>query len=412
MAVNLNMNATSQIDMRHPSGAQLACAGMLTLAVAMGIGRFAFTPILPMMQKDLGLSLSQAGWLASANYVGYFLGALSAIWMRVHPATLVRFALGAIVLLTAGMGVIHDSFVWLTLRGLAGIASAWALIFASAWILPLLATQGKERLSGVVFGGVGLGTMLAGGCCLIFLRLSWSADQAWVALGTVALLLTMASWSTYGTTVDIKVCGSDARQTSSGAPFGFRGYLLVVCYGLFGFGYIIPATFLPVMARDAIADPVLFGWAWPIFGSAALFSTLTAGWLSAHLPHRFIWAVGHVLMSIGVAIPVVWPRSTAGIVFSSLCVGGTFMVITLAAIQEARRVAPANPASLIATMTAAFAIGQILGPILVSFVANEQRGLGVSLIAASTLLGLSALVLLSGVGRRQWVRGRRCSVKQ
>jgi MFS family permease len=106
-------------------------------------------------------------------------------------------------------------------------------------------------------------------------------------------------------------------------------------------------------------------------------------------------------MAIGVAVPVVWP-SIAGIVLSSLCVGGTFMVITLAAMQEARRVAPASPASLIATMTAAFAIGQILGPLLVSFVASAPRGLDISLIAASTLLGLSALaLLLSGVGEHQ-----------
>ena len=390
--------------MRHPSAIQLAFAGMLTLAVAMGIGRFAFTPILPMMQTDAGLSLEAAGWLASANYVGYFLGALSAIWMRVSAAIVIRFALVAIALLTAGMGVTHDQFAWLVFRGLAGIASAWALIFASAWVLQFLATRGKERLSGIVFGGVGLGIVVAGGFCLIFLRFSWPSDQAWIALGAVAFLLTMVSWPTYRTTSDIKVRGLDAQQTPTEAPLGSRGYVLVACYGLFGFGYIITATFLPVMARHAIADPALFGWAWPIFGSAALVSTLAAGWLSARLSNRRVWAIGHVLMAIGVAVPVVWP-SIAGIVLSSLCVGGTFVVVTLAAMQEARRVAPANPASLMAVMTTAFAIGQILGPVLVSFVASAQRGLDDLLIAASTLLVLSALALsLSGVGEHQQVR--------
>ena len=125
--------------------------------------------------------------------------------MRVSAAIVVRFALVAIALLTAGMGVIHDQLAWLVLRGLAGIASAWVLIFASAWVLQLLATRGKERLSGVVFGGVGFGIALAGGACLIFVRFSWSSDQAWIALGAVALLLTMASWPTYRTMIDIKV---------------------------------------------------------------------------------------------------------------------------------------------------------------------------------------------------------------
>ena len=395
----------SKVAVRHPSEVQLAFAGMLTLAAAVGIGRFAFTPILPMMQTDAGLSLEAAGWLASANYIGYFLGALSAIWIRVSAAIVIRFALVAIVFLTAGMGIIHDQFAWLVLRGLAGIASAWALIFASAWVLQFLATREKEGLSGIVFGGVGLGIVLAGSSCLIFLRFSWSSDQAWIALGAVALLLTMASWPIYRATIGIKVRGGpDARKTSTKTPLSSRGYLLVACYGLFGFGYIIPATFLPVMARHAIADPALFGWAWPIFGSAALVSTLAAGRLSAHVSNQLIWAIGHVLMAIGVAVPVVWP-SIAGIVLSSLCVGGTFMVITSAAMQEARRVAPANSTSLMAVMTTAFAIGQILGPVLVSFVANQQRGLDISLFAASTLLVLSALALSrSSIGERQRAR--------
>jgi MFS family permease len=186
-----------KVAVRHPSEVQLAFAGMLTLAAAVGIGRFAFTPILPMMQTDAGLSLEAAGWLASANYIGYFLGALSAIWIRVSAAIVIRSALVAIVFLTAGMGIIHDQFAWLVLRGLAGIASAWALIFASAWVLQFLATREKEGLSGIVFGGVGLGIVLAGSSCLIFLRFSWSSDQAWIALGAVALLLTMASWPIY-----------------------------------------------------------------------------------------------------------------------------------------------------------------------------------------------------------------------
>lgn len=387
---------------------QLALAGMLTLAVAVGIGRFAFTPILPMMQADAGLSLQSAGWLAAANYVGYFLGALSAIWMRISATLIVRFALVAITLLTATMGITHDLFFWMVLRGLAGIASAWALIFASAWTLQLLAARGKEKLSGIVFAGVGLGTMVAGGFCLVFLRFALSSSQAWIALGAVALALTIASWPAYRFTTHTEVRGTDARQPSTGSPLGLQGVILVACYGLFGFGYIIPATFLPAMAQQALADPALFGWAWPIFGSATLVSTLAAGWVSAHVPNRLVWAFGHGLMAIGVAFPVILPN-IAGIVLSSLLVGGTFMVVTLTAMQEARRVAPDNPARLMAVMTTAFAIGQILGPILVSFVANAQRGLDVLLITAAVLLVVSAIALLlpHANGRQQNLVRRR-----
>ena len=133
---------------------RLAVTGLLTLAVAIGIGRFAFTPILPVMQKDLGLSLRAAGLLASANYIGYFLGALSAISLRLSPGTVVRGSVLAIVILTVAMGIAQGTAAWLILRGLAGVASAWALIFASAWILQALAERKRGALGGVVFGGV------------------------------------------------------------------------------------------------------------------------------------------------------------------------------------------------------------------------------------------------------------------
>ena len=170
------------LELNRLSALRLAVSGMLALAVAIGVGRFAFTPILPMMQKDYGLTLRMAGLLASVNYVGYFLGALSAIWVRVATATVVRRGLLGVALLTAAMGMMHDSVAWLLLRGLAGMVSAWLFVFASAYILQQLAMLGSQRLSGVMFGGVGFGTALTGGSCLLFLHLSWSSDQAWIAV--------------------------------------------------------------------------------------------------------------------------------------------------------------------------------------------------------------------------------------
>ena len=96
------------------------------------------------------------------------------------------------------MGLTHDLAVWMVLRALAGVASAWALVFSSAWVLRLLAASGKGHLGGVVFGGVGLGTAVAGVLCLAFLQLEWSADQAWIALGLLALVVAVANWPLYG----------------------------------------------------------------------------------------------------------------------------------------------------------------------------------------------------------------------
>ena len=234
---------------------------MLTLAVAIGIGRFAFTPDPAMMQKDAGLSLAAAGWLASANYLGYFIGAVSAIWIRTRSAAIILISLLAIALVTAAMGVTDNPRAWLVLRALAGIASAWALVFGSAWVLQRLATMGRHRLAGVVFGGVGLGAALAGGMCLVFLHLAWSSDRAWIAMGTAALFFTVMIWPGYaGAPVPT------ALGTATGAPMRSGAHMrLIWSYGCFGFGYIIPATFLPAMARNVISDPCDLRLGWPIF---------------------------------------------------------------------------------------------------------------------------------------------------
>ncbi len=388
----------SKVD--RTSAPHLALSGMLALAIAIGVGRFAFTPILPMMQKDHGLTLRMAGLLASANYVGYFVGALSAIWIRMRIVTIVRVSVVAIALLTGAMGVFHDPVAWLLLRGLAGIVSAWIFVFASAYVLQQLALQDRRPLSGVVFGGVGFGIALTGLLCLLFLHLSWTSDQAWMAVSAFALMLAAACWPGYRNATQASV----SAPTRDTAPLRLRPHLrMIVCYAILGFGYIIPGTFLPAMARQIISDPAVFGWAWPIFGGAALISTLLAGWLSAHLPNRVIWALSHVVMAIGVAMPVLLP-GMAGIVIAALCVGGTFLVGTMTGMQEARAAAPDHASRLMAAMTAAFGMGQILGPLLVSLVVDLRFGMDALLTGVALLLLGSAVFLLSGTTGRHSVR--------
>ena len=381
--------SSAAVPARARSSTALALAGMVTLAAAMGIGRFAFTPVLPMMRADAGLTLAAAGWLASANYVGYFVGALAAVWLRVSPAALVRGSLVAIAVLTAAMGLTVELGVWLLLRFLAGVASAWALVFSSAWVLQRLAARGRPALGAVMFAGVGVGIVLAGLLTLGFLAAAWSSARAWMALGAAALVLAAAAWPAYA--------ADEAPAPGRSAPehplrAARRHGRLVACYGAFGFGYIIPATFLPEMAKEAVGNPAVFGWAWPLFGVAGGVSVLVAGRLSAWFSDRALWAAGSAVMAAGVAVPVVVP-GIVGIALSALAVGGTFLVVTVAAMQEARRAAPDAAASLIAAMTAVFALGQIAGPVVAGALVERQGSFAAALVAAALLLGASAWAL-------------------
>lgn len=345
----------------------------------MGVGRFAFTPLLPMMQEDFGLSVTLGGWLAASNYAGYLLGSLAAVKLRLSAASAMRGGLAAIGLVTLAMGLTQALEAWIALRFIAGVASAMVLIFVSSWCIERVTALGRPALGGVAFTGVGAGVTLAGLICLVLMTLRIGSSTAWIVLGVVSLGVAAMYWNFIPRQ-------NQATQAAAHAGPVPEHAKLVLCYGAYGLGYIIPATFIPAMAKEIIPDPAIFGWAWPLFGIAAGASTLaTASW-AARAP-RQLWMWCHVVMALGVALPALfsglWP-----IMLAALCVGGTFVTLTLAGIQEARRVAGAASRPLIAAMTAAFAAGQMIGPVI-----GVAVGINPSLIGASGLLALSALWL-------------------
>ncbi|HEX8778024.1 MAG TPA: YbfB/YjiJ family MFS transporter, partial [Rhodanobacter sp.] len=179
----------------HASAARIAFAGLIALAVAMGIGRFAFTPILPMMQADAGLTLKAAGWLAAANYLGYLLGALCAA--RLPRAWAIRGGLLLIALATFAMGVTHVFALQLILRLLAGIASAWVLVHVSAWALDHLHALGRADASGVVYAGVGIGIAGAGLLCMALMAGHAGSVRTWEVFGLASLVFTAATWRAF-----------------------------------------------------------------------------------------------------------------------------------------------------------------------------------------------------------------------
>jgi LPXTG-motif cell wall-anchored protein len=380
------------LERDHSPGA-VAAAGLAALAVAMGIGRFAFTPILPMMRDDAGLSVAAGGWLASANYLGYLVGALAAIRVRVAPAMAVRGSLVVIGVATAAMGLTHRLAGWVGLRVLAGVASAWVLIFGSAWCLDRLAPLRRPVLNGVVFAGVGTGIAGAGTFCLALMHAGTGSAHAWVGLGVLSLAVTAGIWPAFGENPGAPPVRG-AAPTGTSYRWDLEAARLVLGYGAFGFGYIIPATFLPVMARHAIRDPAIFGWSWPIFGAAAALSTVVAaGGLGRVAAHRQVWIGSQLILTLGVGLPVLWP-AIGGIMLSALFVGGTFMVITMTGMQEGRRVGGLRATSLMAAMTSAFAAGQIVGPILVGYVVGPDEDFSTALLIAGALLAAGAGVLV------------------
>ncbi len=381
----------------------VALAGMVALGVAMGIGRFAFTPLLPMMLHDGVVTLAGGSWLATANYVGYLVGALACMalpWVAPrarqvwHAARLARLGLAATVLLTLGMALPVPA-VWPLLRFAAGVASALVFLNVSVWCMVRLVSLGQPALGGLIFCGPGLGIVLSGLSASAMVAWGWPAAAGWAVFGLLSVVLCVPIWPVLRGRA-APATPAAAAQNPAMAPPG-QGVLarsgLVVAYGLAGLGYIVTATFLPVIARAALPAgspwPDLF---WPLFGAgvaigAALTTRTPAAW-----DRRWLLLGAYAMQAAAIALSLVWP-GTAGFALGSLLLGLPFTAITFYALQEARRVWPAAGDSFPGLLTAAYGVGQIVGPPMVAWMlrhtTTSSQGFiyGLAVAAAALVVG-------------------------
>jgi hypothetical protein len=246
-----------------------------------------------------------------------------------------------------------------------------------------------------VYSGVGFGIALAGIYCVAAASFNQPSAAMWVQLAVLCILLAMpVAFVLRASHADIPTVS--AAPAARSEPEGIRA--LVICYGVLGFGYILPATFLPVLARSVVEDARLFGLAWPVFGLTAAASTFIAAALMRHFTRLQVWAASNVVMGIGVLLPRVWLNGWT-VALSALCVGGTFMIVTLAGVQEARARAHGDETSLVARMTAAFAFGQIAGPIASSLLLHVPVFAKDGLNIALQLAALSVFAVALGLWR-------------
>ncbi|HWT19453.1 MAG TPA: YbfB/YjiJ family MFS transporter, partial [Variovorax sp.] len=172
-------------------------------------------------------------------------------------------------------------------------------------------------------------------------------------------------------------------------------------YGLAGFGYIITATFLPVIARQALPDSPWPDFFWPLFGLAIIPGALIGARAPIHWDNRLLLAVAYALQALGVVLSVAWPTIT-GFALGSLLLGMPFTAITLFAMRDARRLRGNAAAGLIGYATASYGVGQIIGPLFAAPLAQRTGSFELPLLVAAAALALGS-VLFAVV----WSKSRR-----
>lgn len=417
----------------------VALAGMASLAAAMGIGRFAFTPLLPLMLQGGALTLAGGSWLATANYLGYLVGALVCMalpWLarrrgRHWPAArMARWGLVATTVLTLAMAL-PATQAWPLLRFLAGLASAFVFLNVAAWCMARLVALGRAALAGLIFCGPGLGILLTGLSASAMVAAGWNAAAGWAAFAALSALLGVAAWPILqeeevaavppdagpnagpgGGPSDQASVASPASVGQKAAAEGPRGAvpdragrrdavlarsLLTAAYGLAGLGYIVTATFLPVIARAAL--PPGSAWVdlfWPIFGAGVALGAWLSTRTPTHWDRRRLLLAAYLVQAAAIGLGLAW-SGAAGFALGSLLLGLPFTAITFYALQEARRIWPQASDSFAGLLTAAYGLGQIAGPPIVAWMlhhsASEARGFTLGLGAAASALVLGAVLL-------------------
>ena len=311
---------------------RIALSGFVVLVVAMGIGRFAFTPQVPLMIAAGQLTLTSAGLVAAMNYLGYLVGAWDA--MRAHRFVETRLWLGitGAVALTLLSAAADNAVVHGLLRFVIGCMSGWSMVLIAAWTNERLGQLGKPGLSAAVFAGPGAGIALSGLLAVYIQAKSLSAGAAWQIYGVLALVLT-----------------ADLTR-------------LVWSYSLAGFGYILPATFLSQMAAVRFPGSLFAQFVWPIFGLAAVVGIA----LSILLRHTSTAnrRLAIVLWLQGAGVLAAWLLpGIGGLLTGGLLVGGGFLCAVQLSLLYGRELAPNHTRYMAGLLTTGYAIGQLIGPV-------------------------------------------------
>lgn len=376
-------------------------AGVCALVLTLGIARFAYTPMLPIMATKAGLSPLAGGWLASANYAGYMAGTIlaSSIGDLGKKYSLYRFGLVTAVASTAAMGLTEDVVTWAVLRFIAGLSSIAGMLLASGLILNWLIRTGKKPELGLHFTGIGLGVVVSGLAVQVTAdAMTW--DEQWLFLGLMGALLLIPAWRWLprpsNSTQIVEILEAAHRSPS-------RLWLVWAALSYFcaGFGFAIGATFIVAILETL---PILSGhggWVWVGVGFAAIPSGFIWDRLAKRWGATRALQLAYLLHAFAFAFPVM-SANAAGNLLGAVLFGGTFAGIVSLTLSVVGRQFPANPGKAMARMTLSYGTAQIIAPAAAGYVA-ATTGSYMNALVVTVLVVFTGLLLLY-VSEREEVR--------
>ncbi|NQY89960.1 MAG: YbfB/YjiJ family MFS transporter [Colwellia sp.] len=367
-------------------------SGICSLMVTVGVARFSYSLLLPIMQDNAGLTESGGGWLATTNYMGYMLGVLLAASLHNlnHKYYLHRVYLILSIITCAAMVITTDMITWAVLRFIAGTCASGGMIIASGLILKWLVNNNHRAELGIHFSGVGLSIIVTSLLVEVMLTMSANWQQQWLALAVMAAIFAIPAWLWMP---HPSVDGQARGTAKDNPPSKNFTSLMMLAYFCAGYGYVVSSTFIVDIVEGVEGLQGQGGFAFILIGLAATPAALiwdriarNVGYLKALLAAYILQAVGIILPAINDTLPVV--------ILSALLFGGTFIACVSLVLTMAGKFYPSNPAKFMGTMTLAFGAAQIIAPVCTGYLAEAFGNYNLGLYLSAAIMVIGAIFVL------------------
>ncbi|NBW00655.1 MAG: YbfB/YjiJ family MFS transporter [Betaproteobacteria bacterium] len=380
--------------------AKASIAGIIGLLITLGIARFAYTPMLPIMREQAGLGLGAGGWLATANYLGYFSGVF--LCGRINDLNvkdrIYRWGLMLAVASTAMMGLFSNELGWAISRFLAGLSTAFGMMLGGALVMNWLMRNGYRAELGVHFSGVGLSVVMSSFAVLILSEyVLW--QQNWLLLSLLGLVLVIPAWAWLPKPMPAPAVEHELKMQDHPPTVAVRR-LLLAFYFCAGVGFVVTSTFI-VAIVNALADMEDVGfWIFVILGAAAAPSCMLWDLIARRVGAIDALLLASVIHIAGILLPLAG-GGLFGPIAGALCFGVTFAGIVSMMMGLAGRFYPTRPAKMMSTLTIAYGVAQILAPALTGWMSERTGSYNAGLLVAAAVMtvGLVMLFQLRGAAR-------------
>ena len=378
------MNKTNNV-------AILILTGIAALTIAVGIGRFSYTPILPYMISELNLTTTEAGLIASSNYLGYLLGSLIPIFPQFpkNIRSIFIYSIFISIISLFAMGLTNTFEVFILIRFIHGIFSAFVLILGTSLIVSHVQKKGKIFLGTAHFSGVGLGMALSAIVVsyLGFLNFTW--DELWFSIGILAIILSFQIIKfTPIQKAEVKYNLKSKNKTS----LGFS--LITISYGLYGFGYVAFGTFISTMSRLTPGLEKTEPYVWFVVGVTGIPSVFFWNWFGSKIGNDIGLFLANLILGLGVLFSVLI-NNEFGIFLSCILFGISFVPITSMCLLEGQKRFSGSFIVSTAILTFSFSIGQMIGPYLSGLLTDYYNSFFFSMIISGIVLIFGSLLMIN-----------------